>query len=235
MKALTKRRVWALALLAMVAAAIAGFVCLRGIPSFITAFSNRPATEPSVEDYAVYSAFVNDFFSSRRPFRADQSVSLDSIVYVVDETFAIRSQGTILPLDVAALGPSDMGEDFFRQNGQTWRLRPLLQAKRKIVLVGRGMMHRAASFGIEELFAPATKARELGWFPNASPVGPFPEEPHACGALQLSRLGFNRRKTLALLYYSYRCGLLCGESGWVVLHKARGTWAVKEFGSGVIY
>jgi hypothetical protein len=235
MTALTKRLVWALALAMLLLVAVVGVIYLCGVPAFITSFLNRPVTEPSVEDYAVYSAFVDDFLSSNQPFRADQGISPDSVVYVVDETLPLRSPGTVLPLAVAALGPSYMGDDFFRQNSQTCRLHPLFHSRRTISLVGSGMAHRAASFGMEQLFEPPKKTDGLRWLPHASPMGPFPEDPQVSGALQLSRLGFNRRKTLALLYYSYRCGALCGQSGWVVLHKASGTWAVKEFGSAVVY
>jgi hypothetical protein len=156
-------------------------------------------------------------------------------VYVVGETLPMRDPGSILPLEIAALVPEDMGEDFFRQNTQSWRLQPRFHTSLRVSLVGRDMAHLSALFGVEELFQPPKKGEEGKWLPHASPTGPFPDTPHVSGVLQLSRAGFNRRETLALLHYSYRRGVLCGQSGWVLLHKTGGTWRVKEYGSFVVY
>jgi hypothetical protein len=97
------------------------------------------------------------------------------------------------------------------------------------------MLRRAAWAGAEELFKPPQKGEERKWLPHASPAGTFPEAPHVSGVLQLSRVGFNRQKTLALLYYSYHCGVLCGQSGWVALHKVEGKWRIEQFGTSRVY
>jgi hypothetical protein len=204
-------------------------------PPVITAVLHRPVTELGAEDYAVYSGFVEGFLSSNQPFKADQSISPDSAVYVVGETLPIRNADSILPLDVAVLGPEEMGEDFFRQNARSWLLQPRFHISRRISIVGRDMLHRAAWAGAEELFDRPEKGDERKWLPHTSLRGPLTEAPSVSGVLQLSRVGFNRRKTLALLYYSYRCGVLCGQSGWVVLHKAGGSWQIEKFGRGAVY
>lgn len=203
-------------------------------PPLLTSFFHRPVTEPTSEDYAVYSAFVDGFFSSSQPFKADQSMGVDSAVYVVGETSPMRHADSLLPLDVAALGPEDMGEDFFRQNTQSWLLEPRFNTTLRVSIVGRVMAHRAAWAGAEKLFE-RPEGDAVKWLPHASPTGPFPETPRVSGVLQLSRAGFNRRRTLALLHYTYRCGVLCGQSGWVVLHKAGGSWRIEQFGSAVVY
>ena len=231
----TKRLVWAMAATtALVAVIVVAIVYLCGLPP-AASLLRRPVAEPTPEDYAVYSAFVDGFFSSNQPFRADQSISQDNVVYIVGETRQMRSPGSILPLEVVALGPNDMGDDFFRQNTHTWLLQPRFHTKLRVVLVGSDMAHRAASFGTEELFEQPKKGEELKWLPQASPAGPFPDNPRVSGVLQLSRAGFNWRGTQALLNYSYRCGVLCGQSGWVVLQGAGGDWRIKQFGSGVVY
>ena len=155
---------------------------------------------------------MDGFFFSDQPFRANQSISQDSVVYIVDETLPMKDPGSILPLDVVALGPNDMGEDFYHQNTQSWRLQPRFHTRLGISLVGSDMLRHARSF----------------------PAGPVPDNSSVSSVLQLSRAGFNRKGTLALLYYSYRCGWLCGQSGWVVLHKTDGNWSIREFGSGKI-
>lgn len=140
--------------LLVVATAVA--IYLYG-PPFITSFLHRPVTEPTPEDYAVYSAFVDGFFSSNQPFKADQSVGLNNVVYVVGETEPMRHPDSILPLDVAALGPEDMGEDFFRQNAHSWPLEPRFHTALRISIVGRDMAQRAAWAGADELFQPEAK------------------------------------------------------------------------------
>jgi hypothetical protein len=231
-----KRLVWALAIATLlVAVTVAALMYVYGVPPVITSLLDRTVTEASSEDYAAYSAFVESFFSSSQPFRADQSIGRDNVVYIVDETLLMRSPGSILPLDVAALGPSDMGEDFFRQNARTWRLEPHFHARSRLLLVGREMVQRAAWSGAKELYEEPKKGEESKWLLHASPAGPFPDDPSVSGVLQVSRIGFNRRGTLALLYYSYRCGFLCGQSGWVVLHRTDGNWRVEQFGLGVVY
>ncbi|SRR5258708_2451595 len=201
----SKRLIWASVIATpLFAATVACVVYVYGLPPVITSLLNRSVTEPASEEYAAYSAFVDDFFLSDRPFQIDRRVIQGSVVCIVGETEQMRSPGSILPLDVATLGPNEMGEDFFRQNAQTWRLHPNFHTRLRVSLV------------------------------DSDAAGAIPDNPQVCGVLQLSRAGFNRRGTLALLYYSYRCGLLCGQSGWVVLQKTQGIWRIKEFGSGRI-
>jgi hypothetical protein len=232
----TKRLVWTFVIATPFLLATAALVIyLYGLPQPLTSFLRRPITEPMSEDYAVYSSFVDGFFSSKQPFRADQSIGPNSVVYVVGETLPMRNPGSILPLEIVALGPEDMGEDFFRQNTRSWPLQSRFNTSLSTAIAGRDMAHRATWFGTEELFEPPQKGDEGKWLPNASPTGPFPETPRVSGVLQFSRAGFTRRKRLAMLYYSYRCGVLCGQSGWVVLRKDAGSWSIERFGSSVVY
>ena len=90
----------------------------------------------------------------------------------------------ILPLEVAALGPEDMGQDFFRQNAKSWLLEARLRTDLKFDVVDKQMLHHAAISGSEELFAPPKKGDAGKWLPHASPTGPFPENPKISGALQ---------------------------------------------------
>ena len=113
---------------------------------------------PSSEDYAAYSGFVDDFFSSRQPFRADQSLSPDNVVLITAETSTMKNTSDpILPLEVAALGPEDMGQDFFCQNAKSWHLEAQFRSQLKCAVVENRMLHRAAMSGVEELFAPRNK------------------------------------------------------------------------------
>ena len=195
-----------------------------------------PVMAASSEDYAAYSGFVDDFFSSRQPFRADQSLSPDNVVLITAETSTMKNTSDpILPLEVAALGPEDMGQDFFRQNATSWHLEAQFRSHLKCAVVENRMLHRAAMSGVEELFAPPNKVDAGKWLPHANPSGPFPENPKVSGVLGLSRIGFDHTRTRGLVYYDYRCGVLCGQSGWARLRKVHVEWKLDEMGSGVVY
>src|SRR5262245_55137666 len=131
MTRLLKRMGWSVAVALLLATSIAATVYVCGLPQSITLLLSRSAAEPDSEDYAVYSAFVDGLFSSDEP-GADQSLERDEVVYVAGETLENISPTSVPPLDVAALGPIDMGEDFFRQNAHTWRLQPRLQTRLRI-------------------------------------------------------------------------------------------------------
>jgi hypothetical protein len=54
----------------------------------------------------------------------------------------------------------------------------------------------------------------------------YKQFPHAQGILTFSRVGFNSDATQALLYYSNRCGGLCGAGEYVVMVKRDGRWSI---------
>jgi hypothetical protein len=141
----------------------------------------------------------------------------------------------ILPLEVAALGPEDMGQDFFRQNAKSWHLEAQFRSHLKCNVVENRMLHSAAMSGVGDLFAPPKKGDSGKWLPHASPTGPFPGNPKVSGVLGLSRIGFDHTRTRGLVYYDYRCGVLCGQSGWATLRKVHGEWKLDEMGSGFVY
>jgi len=168
---------------------------------------SRPATDLSERDYAVYSGFVDGFFFSQTSpngaFRNNPR-GPDNTVLVADQTLQVMDGShDYLPLYVAALGPPEMGYDFFRQNTRAWHVQPLFQQNSRIALV--------SSDQHDALWGPCT------------PV------------LRVSRIGFNFRRTLALLYFSYTSGPLCCQSGYVSLRKDGRRWVIDRFGLGAIY
>jgi len=106
-----------------------------GLPLFIR-LANRPVSEPTTEEYAVYSAFIDNLFSSDQPFRLDQEITPDSIVYIADETIRLYTSHPLPPLlGVDAFGPD---QDFYQQNVRPWRLRPSFHTRMKWALVRPG-------------------------------------------------------------------------------------------------
>lgn len=146
-----------------------------------------------------------------------------------------NNSSPILPLSVAVLGPEDMGQDFFRQNTKPWNLEERFHTHIKCDLVDQKLLYRAAFAGSQELFAPPNTGDAAKWLPHASPAGPFPDNPKVSGVLQFSRIGFDHSRTRGILYYYYRCGILCGQSGWAALRKAHGEWKLDQMGAGAVY
>jgi hypothetical protein len=106
----------------------------------------------------------------------------------------------------------------------------------KFEIVDKQMLHQAAISGSEELFAAPKKGDDTSkWLPHAGPASPFPGNPKVSGALQLSRIGLDHTRTRGMVYYVYRCGVLCGQSGWATIRKVHGLWRLDEMGGGEVY
>jgi hypothetical protein len=74
--------------------------------------------------------------------------------------------------------------------------------------------------------APTTALNRAGEFPDAA----------VCGVLQLSRVGLDWRRRTGTLNYTYRCGMLCGQSGeGVLLQKVGKHWHVRTWGLSVVF
>jgi hypothetical protein len=232
-----KKMMWLFAATTSVAFIVGLVLYSRGSLAIHPFWWQRPVMAPSSEDFAAYSGFVDDFFSSHQPFRADQSISPDNILYIAAETLTMKNTwDPILPLEVAALGPEDMGQDFFRQNAKSWLLEARFRTNLKFNVVDKQMLHQAAISGSEELFAAPKKGDDASkWLPHASSADPFPGNPKVSGVLQLSRIGLDHTRTRGMVYYVYRCGVLCGQSGWATIRKVHGLWRLDEMGGGEVY
>jgi hypothetical protein len=231
-----KRLMWVFTVATTVAVVVGFVLYSRGMLPIHPFWWQRPVMAPSSEDYDAYSGFVNDFFSPSQRFSAVQSISPDSIVLIAAETLTMRNTSDpILPLEVAALGPEDMGQDFFRQNAKTWHLEARFHTRVKVFVGDKQMLRRGTTSGIEELFAPPKKDDAARRLPPASPARPFPENPKVSGVLRLSRIGFDHSRTRGIVYYDYSCGSLCGQAGWATLRKVHREWVLEEMGPGLVY
>jgi hypothetical protein len=209
-------------------AAIAVLYMYGGLPLFIK-IVNRPVGSPSDEEYAVYSTFIDSLFSSDQPFRIDQQIGPDSVVYIVNRTFHLENLHPLPPvLGVDAFGPD---QDFYQQNTKPWRLQPKFHTRIRLVLVPPEATNGVGRADREPLSRDPSK-----WLPHPIPAGPFPKNPEVSGVLQLSRVGLDWRRRTATLSYLYECGLLCGQSGrGVILEKQGDQWRVTHWGFGSIY
>jgi hypothetical protein len=53
--------------------------------------------------------------------------------------------------------------------------------------------------------------------------------PQSRGWIELSAVGFNADKTIAVVYVGHHCGSLCGGGGFTVLERNGGKWAIRRF------
>ena len=89
--------------------------------------------------------------------------------------------------------------DYNKQNAKTYRLQPTFRMKRRYELLTK-----------EEIYARFKHPGDGSW-------------------VELSAVGFNRKRTIAVLWVSYGCPGLCGFGTFRVLHKKNGKWQPLEW------
>jgi hypothetical protein len=57
----------------------------------------------------------------------------------------------------------------------------------------------------------------------------YREYPESGGLIELSAVGFNGDKTIAVVYMGHSCGMLCGGGTFHVLEKVEGKWQPLEW------
>ncbi len=89
--------------------------------------------------------------------------------------------------------------DYNKQAQQSYRLQPKFKLKRRYELLSH-----------EEIKARFKKPGEGGW-------------------VELSAVGFNRKRTVAVVWVYHGCPGLCGNGTFQVLHKKDGKWQPLEW------
>ena len=99
--------------------------------------------------------------------------------------------------------------DYQRLNQKPWLLQPRLSIETPY-----------------EFMTPAefrTSLDRAGW------EGFYSQHPESGGLIELSAVGFNRDKTVAVVYMGHWCGLLCGGGSFHVLEKKNGKWVAMDW------
>jgi len=99
-------------------------------------------------------------------------------------------------------------------NTKEWLLQPQFEGARQYVLV--------PSKHINGFFEPDGG----GW------KAFYGEYPDSGGFIELSAVGFNKDKTVAVVYMGHSCGGLCGGGTFYVLAKHDGKWGPARYGGG---
>jgi hypothetical protein len=85
-------------------------------------------------------------------------------------------------------------------------------------------------FEIEKPYLLVTEENIRALMPRYDWQGFYNQYPGSGGVFTVSAVGFNKDRTLAVVYTRSQCGLICGESSAHLLEKTNGKW--KEVGVG---
>src|SRR5262249_49954198 len=102
----------------------------------------------------------------------------------------------------AMVGPAI--SEYVRLNEQAWRLQRRLSIDKPYELVTSDEFQKSAFKGDWENF--------------------YKQHPKSGGWIELSAVGFNADKTVAVVFMAHYCGNLCGGGRYYVLQKKDGKW-----------
>jgi hypothetical protein len=100
-------------------------------------------------------------------------------------------------------------DDYKNKNAKVYKLENKFSIPHTVILI--------SSKELNKIFQ-----NETGW---DAFYEKYPDSP---GTIQISRVGFNRNQTQAILYFGYQRGPLWGEGYRIFLTKDEGKWMVKE-------
>lgn len=104
-------------------------------------------------------------------------------------------------------------EDYKAKNEVPERLKPIFNIRAKYLLLGRTEYRRFFA-GAENLIKQWERY--------------YKKYPNAPGYLSVSRVGFNREMTEALVYIELHCGSLCADGRFKMLGKEKEGWRIKQ-------
>ncbi|HEX6188542.1 MAG TPA: hypothetical protein VFZ40_10715 [Pyrinomonadaceae bacterium] len=160
---------------------------------------------PNADEYAVYTALLREKGYDKEATK----LVLEDAARWNDLTQPDQEQVEKM------IGPSLLKEtvaDFAIKNERSAALTNRFQLKAAVVLISRDEVR--GIFGDSDL-DEAWKVFHARY-------------PKAGSIVNLSRVGFNTKKTQALIYYAYFCGGLCGQGQYILLTKKDDKWVIEK-------
>jgi len=173
------------------------FVLIVLVLGIVTAMPQEPsAVEPydGPDAYQIYSLLL--------PHEESYKFA-DGTLVIQEETVSEHLDAKCLTA-AAKRKFKDAILDYERANGKEWLLHRLFQSEKPYGLVNSDTIKAA----FKERFWDSFKSR----YPGSG------------GYITLSAVGFNKDKTLAIVYTGSSCGGLCGSWGFHLLEKVNGKW-----------
>ena len=160
------------------------------------------------EEYAVYSALLNEINQSPNDGKEVK------LLVVNDRTEGPRKM--CLPEEVAKWAKDIQVDelkpllaDLLIKNEKRYSVSEKFRLTRQLLLVNEA--------AISEIFK---KRGYEGWDEF------YRKYPNSSGYITLSRVGFNKQATKAVIYRETGCGSLCGYGGYIFLSRESGEWKV---------
>ncbi len=157
----------------------------------------RPYVDPDA--YAVYSALL--------PRRESYRFAKGRLV-IKAETISKPFVGTPAEnlSEEALVKYKDAVDDFLRVNSSQWLIQQDIRSDKPYTLLPSAI--------ISGYFAEGG-----GWWGSF-----YARYPESGGFIEMSAVGFNKDKTVGLVYMGSACGDLCGEWSYTVVEKKDGKW-----------
>ncbi len=174
--------------------------------------ATKPAGQIEEEEYAVYSALIEELYASRggKLLVIDQDVSgCAGTGNNVEGEKARQQDLNKLTAKLAGLSAATIA-DFRKREMQCRYFESKFNLRTKYVLTGKP--ERNSIFFKQDV--------KKAW------DNFFRKYPGASGYLNFSNIGFNEDRTQALVNTYRKCGGSCGAEQMVLLTKANGRWAV---------
>ena len=179
-----------------------GLVFLIGLST--AGVAQTPAKIDDPEAYAIYSVILTPepsakIHKQRRWVINEETADYPS--YGEDDDSCLKP----LPENEALLRPLI---DAYRKANKT----PSILEKKIVIPVQYEIVPKATIYGFFDKNGPGGWTNFNKRFPNSG------------GYIELSAVGFNSDKTMALVYSGHSCGGLCGGGGYFFLKKVNGKW-----------
>jgi hypothetical protein len=158
-----------------------------------------------IEDYAVYATLINQRYIYDK----------NKLAVIRDKTWAGRfdleraDEVNVARYIKEQLSPlEDTFDDFQGKNKRSYKLERKFDLKVPHVLISEKQSHEIFKQGVRGWTTFYEKYRD------------------SSGEIQVSRVGFNRRRNQALVYVARMCGGLCGSGVYSLLEKTGGAWTI---------
>src|SRR5262249_8499323 len=168
--------------------------------------------EIAAEDYAVYSAYLNEFDISPDNGKPVKLVVVNNKTAGPSKSCSTENVAKY-SMGIAAEELKPLLEELQVKNKESTSLQKLFKIKHSYVLLD------------EKDFGAYFKTKDFKGWDNF-----YKKYPDSSGYITLSRIGFNTDLTRAILFRSMNCGVLCGSGDYILFEKTDGKWkAVKWF------
>lgn len=176
--------------------------------SFVFASSLLAQNVSEAEEYSVYKSLFQQEFIGK------ETKELVIKKQTAIENFSDNEPIAYLIKSLPSLTKETI-EDFRLQNKKPTELTNKFNLKVKINLLGEEF---------DRLFYEARQSdpEKDGWEIF------YKKYPTSGGIITLSRVGFNKEKSQALMFVSHGCGSLCGEGNYILLIKKDNVWKVEQ-------